>query len=141
MRTVTENAEKLRENLVSADPLEAPIKTGHYGTKTWVVLDDDDDDDVLAAYGYIFLWPGVIHVWSKWSRKGIDEHNFSICKQIKRELMKAERDFKPDRVQIIIRAENKGAVGLAELLDFEEEGVMRNYMNGVDFLIMSRVNN
>ena len=134
-----EYTSELVKRLVVGDELEVIGDFMPVPAETTVCLDDSGEP--MAAFGFVQLWGDHAQVFASYSEEGMatKESRAFIVKSLTEHLLAGLEKHKFRRLQFIARAGNPFTRKFAKLIGFEEEGVLRRYMNGEDFIMFSRI--
>tara|TARA_R100000458_G_scaffold56669_1_gene61832 strand:+ start:3333 stop:3857 length:525 start_codon:yes stop_codon:yes gene_type:complete len=97
-----------------------------------------ENNQCLAMFGVVPLHPGVAEAWLMPS-KFISKHRFAFHRATKNFLIFMMAKWKLHRLQILVHSDNLVSKKWAEVLSFEQEGILKRY--GVDkknFFMYSR---
>lgn len=92
-----------------------------------------ENGGIIACGGILPLWKGVGEVWVV-SSPLVEKHPIFFAKTAWRKLFEMIKDLDLERVQSLVDAEHKVSMVWVERMGFKQEGVMRKYMNGRDFI-------
>lgn len=83
------------------------------------------DGRILACFGFILLWPGVVEVWCSPS-KYVQQYPRTYVRTVKQYLASIEEMFQPHRIQTTALADELHARWM-NALGFEFEGLLAAY--------------
>lgn len=93
-------------------------------------------DGVVTCMGLILLAPGVYRCWALTDPVLASRHFLAVNKAMRAFL--AEHPF--PRIETVVLVGNIAGARWAKLQGFKTEGVMRNWNDGKDALLYSRIN-
>ena len=94
-------------------------------------------EGVVAAMGLCEQNAGNFRCWAFTDPELASRHFVSVCKLVRTYLV----EFKAPRIETVVYMGNiKGHRWVTEILGFEAEGIMRNWGEGRDAMLYSRIN-
>lgn len=128
-----------QEHLKQLNPKACHIGEMPQLVMTYALTILDTGKPVAIFGGFLFI-PGVIHFWGLVSEE-VKQKPFSFHKTVKKMITYYEKNQKPRRVQIDVKADYEEGKRWAQALGFEYEGTMKRYgVNGEDFHLYARMN-
>jgi hypothetical protein len=93
----------------------------------------------IAAWGMQPHWEGVASVWSEFSPLSLTKYHVSVAKNVKRHLNEHIELLGLHRVQSLIQCDDDISIHWIKWLGFHAEGLMEQYMKGVDVFMYARI--
>lgn len=87
----------------------------------------------IACGGIMSLWKGVGEGWVVTS-PSVEKYPIVFAKTVWRGMIEAIKSMDLDRVQTVVDAEHTVSQRWAEWMGFHNEGLMRKYLGGRDFI-------
>lgn len=94
------------------------------------------DGKVIACFGYFLILPGVVQVWLLPSIY-LDQHKLTFVRIVRRYLDQTAEIFSWARIQSVTENDAKHRKWM-KTLGFCEEGVLKKYFHGQDYIISAR---
>ena len=89
--------------------------------------------EIIGCGGILPLWKGVGEAWVI-SSPQVEKHPIAFARTIWRKLFELIDSMGLERVQSLVDAEHKVSMVWVERMGFKQEGLMRKYMDGRDFI-------
>lgn len=132
---VMEVKPEFKESVLGLDKVRYVLSTieGNISSDAITII---EDGRILLAMGYFTILPGVVEVWLLPSIY-VEDTPVLFVKEVKNYLEALAQTLKWDRIQTVTQ-DNPQHRKWMELLGFCEEGIMKKYFLGKDYIMSAR---
>jgi len=93
------------------------------------------DEGIVACGGIIPLWKGVGEAWAITSEL-LNMYRLSFAKAARKLVDTAIKELELERIQAVVIEGHKDSIKWVEWIGFEEEGLMRRYIDGRNYALI-----